>query len=182
MENDPDAADSIALETASHLPEEPNEMDLGPATDRELQEAGLQITGLRTLGGPGTARKFSGLFSSDDDSSDDSSSLDEDEAGRDQTLDREGDDFEDNEASPSGVGRRRSQKDGKRRRPSTTEAKARTPLDDEDDDEDDDEADISNAMDKKMVLGEGPFADPVEMDDDSSDEGELVEIRPRRTS
>lgn len=171
-ETDPDAVDHAALETAHQLPEEPSDLDLGPATEKELREAGLQITGLR----PGDASKFSGMFDSDEDSSD--SDLDEDEAGRDETLGREGGDYDDPDTA--GVGRRRSQKQ-RHRRPSTTEAKERKPLDDDDDD--DDEGDISAAFGKKMVLNEseGPFADPEEMEDEDS-EDELVEIKPRRSS
>jgi len=173
-ETDPDSVDHAALETAHQLPEEPSELDLGPASEKELREAGLQITGLRR----GDASKFSGMFDSDEDSSD--SDLDEDEAGRDEALGREGGDYDD--AETSGVVHRRSQKQ-RRRRPSTTEAKERKPLDDEDDDDDDDGGDISAAFGKRMVLSdsEGPFADPVEMDDDDS-EDELVEIKSRRSS
>ena len=166
---------------ASRLPEEPSEgdIDLGPATEREMQEAGLQITGLRTVAGmSGSASKFSGLFSSSDDSSSDEGEVDyEGDAGRDMTLQREEGEYEDESGSGSAAtGRRRGPK-----RQSTTEAKQRTPLDDDEDD-DEDAADLGNAIDAKLILGEGPFADPMEVNEDSSDEDELVEIRPRRTS
>ena len=167
------------------------------ATQRELQESGLQITGLRVLGKPGGVggkgtSRFTGLYGSDDSSSDeeagdgygeDEDDLDEDDrVARDVTLSQDG------VTSPSaGVGRRRSQRSvDKERRPSTTEAKQRLPLSDEDE-EADDSGDLSVAMDRSLVLGheesKGPFADPdeIEEEDDSSEE-EMVEIRPRRKS
>ena len=176
--SDPDATDSVAVETASQLPEEPSEgdIDLGPATEREIREAGgLQITGLRTVGGmSGTASRVSGLFGGSDDgsSSDGELYFDEDEAGRDPTLERAEGEYEDGDEMVGGVGRQSKE----RRRPSTTEAKERTPLDDGDDEA----AELGTAMESKLAIsGEGPFADPLE---DSSDDDELVEIRPRRTS
>lgn len=179
--------DHAALETASQLPEEPIEIDLGPATERDIRETtGLQITGLRTIGTSGSASRFSGLFGSDDSSSSDEDTEydEEDMAGRDATVGRPEGDFEQPDAAATGgVGRRRSQRSGNERRPSTTAAKERTPLDDDDDD--DAAADLGTAMDRKLHFGdsEGPFADPVEDEgEESSDEDELVEIRPRRTS
>ena len=163
------------------MPEDPAEpiIDLGSPPEDDALGGGLQITGLRTVGGMSDhATRFSGLFNVSDE--DDSSSeegmagFDEDDAGRDLTVGNPGGDYEENDGV-DGVGRKREQKD---RRPSTTEAKQRTPLDDDEDDED--PADIGRAIDAKMVLrGEGPIADPAE---ESSDDEELVEIRPRRTS
>ncbi|QIW99424.1 hypothetical protein AMS68_004942 [Peltaster fructicola] len=160
-ETDPDAADHAALETAAQLPEQPNELDLGPATERELQEVGLQLSGTRTSKGPGSASKFSGLFGSDDSSSD--SSLDEDDAGRDETLDRDEDDYEDD--APITFGRRRD--DARVRRPSTTEVKERRPLDDDDDD-DNDEQQQHTHISKELGSNRGPFADPAEIEDNNS--------------
>ena len=160
--SDPDAADNVALEAASQLSEEPSEtmIDLGNPPERDVQNSGLQISGLRK---GGAASKFSGLFNaSDDSSSDGEQSFDEDDAGRDLTLSRSGGDYEEDANNA-----------GSQRRQYTTEAKERTPLDDEDDE------DLGEAIDAKLVLGGGPFADPTE---DSSDDDELVEIRPRRTS
>lgn len=193
-ESDPDAADSAALDVASRLPQNPDEgdIDLGPATEREIREgtsassptSGLNITGLRTVSGLGeTASRVSGLFGGSD-SSDDSNSygdLDEDDAGRDLTANRPEGDYEDSSTaermSPVDAARRQ-----KPRRPGTTEAKERVPLDDEDEDAES----LGKVLDAKLVLAgdddRGPFADPVDMRDDSSDEDELVEIRPRRTS
>lgn len=174
------------------MPENPDEseIDLAAATEREIREGqpgsprqGLNITGLRTVSGLGaTASRFSGLFSGSDEDSSDSDGgqgYDEDDAGRDVTVGREEGDFEDADAaegmSPAGhaAARRRAEKDAKTRRPSTTEAKERMALDDEDE--------IT-----ATVFGgddQGPFADPVDMRGSSSeDEDELVEIRPRRTS
>jgi len=114
------------------------------------------------------ASRFSGLFGSDDSSSSgEDVGFDEDDAGRDVTLGREGDDFE--ETDPPGYRARKE-------RPSTIEAKERTPIDDGEDDED-----LGPELDAKLVLNQGPFADP-EGGGSSSDEEELVEIRPRRTS
>ncbi|KAK0902203.1 sporulation-induced protein [Friedmanniomyces endolithicus] len=203
-EEDPDAADGEAVRVAEGLAEEPRSVDLGSGVDRgglvEVEEVGgLQITGLRSLGQRGSASRFSGLFGSEDSSSEDEDEEDDgerDEAGREVAVGTpEGacEGTEDVGVGPSGggVGRRRSQKE---RRPSTTEAKERKPLDDEDDDEDEDE---DGAVDlgvqgagaqHQLHLGEGPFADPVEMsseddDEDDDSEDELVEIRPtRRTS
>lgn len=204
---DPDAADAAAVETAHHLPEEPNDID----PERELSEAtGLQITGLRgSLRGAATNSKFTGLFSSDDSSSSGSEpDYDEDDAGRDETLLRAEGDFESSTATTPADGHvinaRRAAlgAHGPPRRPSTTEAKQRRSLidDDEDDDEDDDDEDdgeLGSAMDRNLILneaGESPFADPEDMrgggrmgegDDESSsddsDEG-LVEIKARRIS
>lgn len=192
---DPDAADAVAVETASMLPEEPSEIDHAPgAADSNVDGAGLQITGMRTLGG-GAARnagsKFSGLFSSSDsseeggDSDNDDESLDEDEAGRDETLFREGGEYEDHDTSASSSSSSSSAR-RRDRRPSTTEAKERTLLDDDDDDE---ALELPSRIEKKLVLGstEAPYSDPpaikIEDDEDVSSEDELVEIaRPRRTS
>jgi hypothetical protein len=142
------------------------------------EREGLEVTGLRTVGGMGEgASRFSGLFGGSDDSSSSGDDLgfDEDDAGRDLTVGRDGDDFEapDSAGLPGYSSR-------KGRRPSTTEAKERTLLDDDEDDED-----LGPELDAKLVLGErGPFADPVDVNarSDSSEEEELVEIRPRRTS
>jgi hypothetical protein len=194
---DPDAADSYALEAANQMPEDPDEgdIDLGPATEREILEAGgpgspttgLNITGLRTVSGLGaTASRVSDLFAGSDSSDSDGEIVfDEDDAGRDITIGRPEGEFEDVAAegmSPAGLaGRRRQGRDEKKRRPSTTEAKERKPLDDEDEDAES----LGKAIEAKLVLGgedSGPFADPIDMRADSSDEDEMVEIRPRRTS
>jgi hypothetical protein len=157
-------------------------VDLGQATDREMEQAtsasGLQITGLRTVsGGQGAAGRFSGLFSSSDSSEEDdgegSSGSDEGDAGRDNTVGRAEGDFEQGERRP-------------KRRPSTTEAKERRAIDDFDDDDNND------------GMGKGVFGVPRgnntpgvggmnEEDQGSSgssesdDEG-MVEIRTRRSS
>lgn len=151
--------------------------------DADLEESGLQITGLRTLvGDRGSTSKFSSLFASD--SSDDSlDEIDEDDAGRDNTLSRPEGDYEDYDGkySPALMMRRKD----KSRRPSTTEAKERTPLDD-----DDPEEGTGHAGRFHWNSGEGPFADHMNAgidDDDSSDDDDddddgIVEIRSRRTS
>ena len=137
------------------------------------EESGLQVTGLRTLGGG--ASRFSGLFGSDDSSSSgEDVGFDEDDAGRDLTL---GEEHEDLDPDPSGYHARRGSKG---RRPSTTEAKERTPLDDEEGDED-----LGPELDAKLVLGggrRGVFVEPEGAGSSSEEEEELVEIRPRRTS
>lgn len=182
---DPDAADQAALEATNALPDDAGDLPIDiSAADRDVEEAGLQITGLRTVGGAGSASRFSGLFSGSDDSSssDDDIGFDEDDAGKDETIGRAEGDFE---GSDDGFGEtsqfRWRRRDSRGRRPSTTEAKERTPLDD--DEEDEDAADLGRAFDAKLAIGaEGPFADPIDVNDGSSDEDELVEIRSRRTS
>lgn len=171
---DPDAADAVSMETAAMMPEEGDGMvDLGPATEQEMSQAsGLQITGLRTVGGSTAAGHFSGLFSSSDSSEDDdgdaSMSSDEGEAGRDHTVGREEGDFEQSE-------RRR------RRRPSTTEAKSRGAIDDDYDDDDDE------VHDGREVFGlpQGrtmPQAEESSSGSGSSDDEGMVEIKTRRSS
>ena len=168
--SDPDAADNVALDVASTLPTNPGEEIRAPDEVLTLPgESGLEVSGLRTIPSGGASR-FSGLFgSSDSSSSSDEVGFDEDDAGRDITIGREGDDYEDTDGGWA-----------KGRRPSTTEAKERTPLSDEEEDED-----LGPELDAKLVLEEsrrrGPFADPVG-GSDSSEEEELVEIKPRRSS
>ncbi|GAB7350425.1 hypothetical protein MBLNU459_g1036t1 [Dothideomycetes sp. NU459] len=191
--SDPDAADPIALETSETLEVEPlsdlPDLDLSAPAERDLQEAGLpglRVSGLRvkrtgeTAARATAADRFS-VFGSglDSNSSSSSSSLgSEDEGEEDEGSRRHGhkgddddDDDDDNTSSPR-----------KGRRPSTTEAKFRIPLDD-------DEADRGGVTRSGLATegaAESPFADPVELSedssDDSSDEGDVVEIRPRRTS
>ena len=205
-----DAAAVEAAELMDASPEE-GDIDLRPATERSINEGlsgeeerpeGLNITGLRTVAGlGGAAGRFAGLFThSDDDSSPGSSDEDgdsgvgdsgnEDDAGRDITANRPEGDYEDVAAesmSPAAasVARRR---EGKARRQSTTEAKERVALDDGEEDEG-----LAGDLRERLVIGEdgpdggeddrGPFADPVDMRaSSSSDEDELVEIRPRRVS
>ena len=138
------------------------------------EESGLQVTGLRTLGGG--ASRFSGLFGSDDSSSSgEDVGFDEDDAGRDLSLGEEHEEPED----PTGY-QSHARRGSKGRRPSTTEAKERTPLDDEEGDED-----LGPELDAKLVLGggrRGVFVEPEGAGGSSSEEEELVEIRPRRIS
>ena len=179
---DPDAADNAALAAASQLPEEPNEsaIDLAPAAERDIDETGLQITGLRTVSG---ASRFSAMFEGNHDSSSDEEEKgsDEDEAGSDPTLERAEGEYEEAEGSGSSSSRANGKRvdKGKNRRPSTTEAKERTPLDDDDEE---DATDLGPALDAKLVLGGNLSTTPEGVREDSSDEDELVEIRPRRTS
>ncbi|KAI7546931.1 SAPS-domain-containing protein [Hortaea werneckii] len=174
--HDPDVEDAAAVETATHLPNEPDDLDdnLG-AGDPQSPEGPL--TGVKTVRGmKESGSKFSGLFGSD--SSDDE---DEDEDDDETTSERndhpgvdrptgitEGSHGQD---TSSGVGRRNSQKG---RRPSTTEAKERQPLSDEDEDV----AAAEQMEQLRINETRGSFTYP---DDDSSDD-DMVEIRPRRTS
>lgn len=183
MDTDPDAADPAALETAAQLPTEPlgdiTDLDLGAPTEHQMREAG--ITGLSIRGSP--ARSFQPtLNSGDTDSGGEHSSGEETNQS---SSDDDDDDLEDDEERTTrmGVVRRRSRKQ-RERRPSTTEARVRTPL------EDDEDPDFGGGRDLSLDApgegeGEGPFADPVDLgtssEEDSSDE-DLVEIRPRRTS
>lgn len=204
MDQDPDAADASALEVAADLPEEPSEL-ANPTDSQDLD--GLQITGLRTVAGAGhmsrgSGSKFSGLFESSDESDD--SSLDEDDAGRDHTLSRDGGDYDDPDPHHNAErsSSRRAAAVAAARRPSTTEAAVRKPLDDGDSStasstsDDDLEVsdlpdDLPDSIERKLVLEsaaqQGPFGDPPrglgddDDDDDDSSEDEL-EIRARRPS
>lgn len=139
------------------------------------ERAGLHIAGMRTMAS-GSASRFSGLFAGSDDSSssDEERTSDEDGAGRDETIGRPEGEYEVADEASSLSRSSQRQAWGKHRRPSTTEAKERTPLDVEEDEEE---------FESELAGGsEGPFADPVDVEDSSSEEDELVEIRPRRTS
>ncbi|CAK1365312.1 unnamed protein product [Cercospora beticola] len=227
LDNDPDAADASAVEIASTLPEEPLELSNSPEqSDSTKSLDGLQITGLRTVSGAGhvsraSGSKFSGLFSSSDsdsdNDSDDDSSIDEDDAGRDHTLTRDGGDYDDPGPSPSNSSRRldtasssstKRRPSRRERRPSTTEAQVRKPLDDDSDEDSEDVnldleiGDLPESVERKLVLDSAansgaasPFGDlprglhddgldddDDDDDDDDSSEDDLVEIRPRRTS
>ncbi|KAK3110822.1 sporulation-induced protein [Teratosphaeriaceae sp. CCFEE 6253] len=209
-DGDPDAADGEAVELAERMPEEGFGHGGGglPGADEDGEgegDGGLQITGLRTgLVARGSASRFSGLFGSessssgededeDEDADGDEGGFDGDGAGRDETAARPEGDYEDPSASGGGggAGRRRKLRTEDRRPSTTTVAAERKPLDDGDEDEEDggDDGVLDAAMRGQMHLGgEGPFADPVEIgaddddDDDDDSDGELVEIRPRRTS
>lgn len=171
------------MEPLSDLPD----LDLSAPTDRELQEAGLpglQISGLRLSGGAGAAatrataaERFSGFGSGLDSDSEESSSS----SGSEDTdgSEREGEYRRQEYREDVGTG----DSPRKGRRPSTTEAKYRIPLDE---DEEGDERTVSRSGMETEGEAESPFADPVELsegsEDDSSDEGDVVEIRSRRTS
>lgn len=129
-----------AVETAQTLPEEPSDLEsLAPATEHELREAGLRVAS-----GKG---RFGGMFSSDEDSSDEEGGLHRGDAG---------------------VGEGEGGKFGLGRRPSTTEAKERRPLDDGDDVEE-----LGGGSGGGAGGGKGSS---------SEDEELLVEIKPRRKS
>jgi hypothetical protein len=169
-EGDPDAADNTAIDAASALPTEPQDLGSGVLSLGEDGQDELP-TQLRPIGG----------FSND--SGSDSSELDEDDAGRDHTSSRPEGDYEDDDGDQFGGLMMKRQT--KARRPSTTEAKARAPLDDDDDDDDKLDAAIGSRYSREVHSNEGPFADNADDDDDddddSSDDG-IVEIRTRRTS
>lgn len=133
------------------LPDSPPEIDLG---DAEVDSA-LRIRST------GAASKFSGLFGDDNS---DSSSDEEGHASRDQSAE----DYHESSSS------------GRVRRPSTTEAKERTPLDV---DVDEEEELLAEEMRERMRLGqEGGFLGK-DGEESSSDEDEgLIEIKTRRTS
>ena len=162
------------METVTQLPNEPDDLD-GNFDAGGPQSPEGPITGVKTVRGmKESGSKFSGLFGSD--SSDDEDEDDDDERTS------EGNDHPGVGRSPgtaegphrqdlSGVGRRNSQKD---RRPSTTEAKERQPLSDEDEDV----AAAEQMEQLRINETRGSFTYP---DDDSSDD-DMVEIRPRRTS
>ncbi|SMR49079.1 unnamed protein product [Zymoseptoria tritici ST99CH_1E4] len=221
---DPDAADAAALEAAKEMPDSPPSIDLDAASTA-VAGSGAAAAAAGDASGVGAgqqlrASRFSGLFSSSDsdDSSGDSSSSppaagsrrsgvpdDEDAAGRDVTLEREGGDYEDDEEegewSDTGFGTSSGEPvakrmGGKARRPSTTEAKVRVPLDDGDDDEEE-----GLGMGRRLTLGDrqrsgvegggrewaarggmrGELEEEEDEDSSSGDEG-AVTIKTRRTS
>ncbi|KAK6414012.1 hypothetical protein LTR95_017789, partial [Oleoguttula sp. CCFEE 5521] len=166
------------------LPLEPESLatDLGPATDRELQEAGLHISGLDSVAGQ-RAASGNGDGAQDVDDINSSDSTDGSSDDEDSLLHHSG-----GEVESTGVLRRRSQKE-RQRRPSTTEAKERHMLDSSDEEEEDEDGEgMESAFDRKLVLGEGPFADPVgegssgEEEEGGSSEEEVVEMKVRRAS
>lgn len=158
---DPDAADSVALAASEQLPDEPSEgdVDLKPKAESEIADLssgleGLQITGLRVgNSGQGVGARLEGLLRNHAEDMDELS-----EGSDDDVLSNLG-----VEGSPH------FGDDGVRR---TSEAKERRPLSDSDE-----EIEGNAAIAPKPPRS--PFADP---DDGSSEEDELVEIRPRRTS
>merc|ERR1711939_36205 len=171
--NDPDAEDAAAVETATHLPNEPDDLDDNLGAGGPQSPEG-PITGVKTVRGmKESGSKFSGLFGSDSSDDDD----DDDDEATPARNDHPGMDRPPGTAKgphgqdPPGVGRRNSQKD---RRPSTTEAKERQPLSDEDEDV----AAAEQMEQLRINETRGSFTYP---DDDSSDD-DMVEIRPRRTS
>ncbi|KAI6794448.1 hypothetical protein KC332_g16967 [Hortaea werneckii] len=173
--NDPDAEDAAAVETATLLPNEPDDLDDNLGAGGPQSPEG-PITGVKTVRGmKESGSKFSGLFGSD--SSDDEDEDDDDDEATPAGYDHPGVDRPPGTAEgpqgqdSSGVGRRNSQKD---RRPSTTEAKERQPLSDEDEDV----AAAEQMEQLRINETRGSFTYP---DDDSSDD-DMVEIRPRRTS
>ncbi|KAI6874502.1 SAPS-domain-containing protein [Hortaea werneckii] len=174
--NDPDAEDAAAVETATHLPNEPDDLDDNLGAGGPQSPEG-PITGVKTVRGmKESGSKFSGLFGSDSSDDEDEDDDDDDEATP-ARNDHPGMDRPPGTAKgphgqdPPGVGRRNSQKD---RRPSTTEAKERQPLSDEDEDV----AAAEQMEQLRINETRGSFTYP---DDDSSDD-DMVEIRPRRTS
>ncbi|KAI6932735.1 hypothetical protein KC355_g16170, partial [Hortaea werneckii] len=134
--HDPDVEDAAAVETATHLPNEPDDLDDNFGA-RDPQSPEEPITGVKTVRGmKESGSKFSGLFGSD--SSDDEDEDEDDDEATSERNDHPGVDRPSGttegphgQDSSSGVGRRNSQKG---RRPSTTEAKERQPLSDEDED------------------------------------------------
>lgn len=232
-DSDPDSEDSAALETASEFPVEPisnlpelklDEADVANAPSSE--PSGLQVSGIRLCGTTDMADRAEGVYSSFDDgldtssSSSSSSSTDSDDDGTDRTA-REHKQLHEGEVEGKGI----------RRRPSTTEARYRIPLD-----EDDEDVDLSFSLSPASITNnnqgsatssssrsgpvshagviaqqqqrrlaeqqqqqdESPFADPIDQfgdsssageedyggngSTDSSDEGDIVEIKPRRKS
>jgi len=174
--DEPDATDKVALAAASQLPQEPRaeDINLGPAAENEFSDSGFRITGSRTVPRPNAtgsgASRFSGLFGSDSSSSSGNDDYDSDEKDRDNGADDEVSDI----VNASSSSRFQQEKyERKQQRPSTTTAKQRQPLESEDEDDED----FESGMDDGMRLGEGPFADPPDLEDYSSDD-EPIEIKP----
>lgn len=152
---DPDTADAAAVQQAFEMPMQPlsdlPDLDLSAVTTRQINEL------IGNTGSNSNDRVVSAYSSS---SSSSSSSLD---SGSD-------DDDEDlaNRTQDSLEGKNSEVTVGVKRRPSTTEAKKRVPLDDGDDEE-------QSRPPMQRTISD-PFMSPVESSTDSSDEGSDDEL------
>ncbi|KAH0258877.1 hypothetical protein KCU84_g22337, partial [Aureobasidium melanogenum] len=153
---DPDTADAAAVQQAFEMPMQPLEdlpdLDLSAVTTRQINEL------IGNTGGTNSSDRVVSAYSSSSSSS--SSGLD---SGSD-------DDDEDDatRTQETGDGKNSEVTVGVKRRPSTTEAKKRVPLDDGDDEEQ------SRPPMQRTVSD--PFMSPVESSTDSSDEGSDDEL------
>ncbi|KAH0282875.1 hypothetical protein KCU71_g16572, partial [Aureobasidium melanogenum] len=153
---DPDTADAAAVQQAFEMPMQPLEdlpdLDLSAVTTRQINEL------IGNTGGTSSSDRVVSAYSSSSSSS--SSGLD---SGSD-------DDDEDDatHTQETGDGKNSEVTVGVKRRPSTTEAKKRVPLDDGDDEE-------QSRPPMQRTISD-PFMSPVESSTDSSDEGSDDEL------
>ncbi|KAI4728968.1 SAPS-domain-containing protein [Aureobasidium sp. EXF-10728] len=149
---DPDTADAAAVQQAFEMPMQPlsdlPDLDLSAVTTRQINEL------IGNTGSGGADRVVSAYSSSSSSSSSDlDSASDDEEIGSQQTQ----------EMAKSGNSQEAV---GLKRRPSTTEAKKRVPLDDGEEDE-------RPALQRTIS---DPFMSPAESSDDSSDEDSEEEL------
>ncbi|KAH0258627.1 hypothetical protein KCU91_g15709, partial [Aureobasidium melanogenum] len=152
---DPDTADAAAVQQAFEMPMQPltdlPDLDLSAVTTRQINES------IGNTGGSSSDRVVSAYSSSSSSSSSglDSGSDDDDGDVADRTQE-------------TGDGKNPEVTVGVKRRPSTTEAKKRVPLDDGDDEE-------QSRPPMQRTISD-PFMSPAESSTDSSDEGSDDEL------
>ena len=185
--NDPDIEDPIALETSSELPTEPLSdllpgLDIGSGVDGH----GSQTSRARLHGATDTTTDRAATKQDHFESGLDSSSSSSSTSGSGSGSDYEEEDDDDGSAA-SGKEKEGEPQPGRGdRRPSTTEAKFRIPLDDEDVDMSFSLSPSKSGVSRhRSVHLESPFADALDLSDESdsgeeSDEGDIVEIKPTR--
>lgn len=152
--------DSIALAASEQLPDEPNErdIDLRPKAESDIADLnsgleGLQITGLRVGGsGPGVGARLEDLLREHEDDMHELSGGSDDDV-----LSNLGVEGSPQFGDETGL-------------MTTSQARERRPLSDSDEE-------VEGTIDAPK-----PPRSPFEDANDSSEEDELVEIRPRRTS
>lgn len=152
---DPDTADAAAVQQTFEMPMEPltdlPDLDLSAVTTRQINEL------MGNTGGNSSDRVVSAYSSS---SSSSSSSLDSGSDDDDQDVG--------NRTQEPVEGKNSEATVGVRRRPSTTEAKKRVPLDDGEDEE-------QSRPPMQRTISD-PFMSPAESSTDSSDEGSDEEL------
>lgn len=201
---DPDLEDPLALDAASELSPDRLFDSSDLLNESDMDDVGPRVSGIGLRGTTGIADRTTDTLSrfvdNFDSSSSSSSSLG---SGSESEGDPEGTHIEVAPAEGLGEASEEAQSHGDgglRRRPSTTEAKFRIPLDDEDVDQtfllsptesSNPRAGGSEAarnalrQERGRIQAESPFADHMDSSDGSdesedSDEGDIVEIKPRR--
>jgi SIT4-associating protein SAP185/190 len=151
---DPDSVDAAAIQQAFEMPAQPlsdlPDLDLSAVTERQINEL---IGNTAGEGGPGDTRVVSAYSSSSSSSTSSLGSGSDDDDGEESSVSQPQDTEETNPVV------------GIKRRPSTTEAKKRVPLDDGDEDA---EGDGQRPQVQRMVSD--PFESPAESSEDSSED------------